>query len=461
MAQDCELEGSIDDLASCEPDDDDRDDDHGEDSESAARTEVTPPRSDWILRVHLLDVGAGACQLIEPQDDRCPVTVVDCGTKGNEFAMRRAEVLRYVDEVTKDRDVRIVVSHPDVDHYSYLGEIAARAGNRGHLTHIWYGGSKAAYEKKVPVASFSHGKRNKTFADILARPGDFFGLRRETVRGYERAPIRADTTIGGNDAYALLDCGSIEASAIAVNAGNSPNSKSLVVALQAASSSAEPGAPPGFGVVLAADATGQVQRVITGRACAQKRCPGGSGTARSFFDRGFPTRLVLTASHHGATTVGSNNARWGKYWRDQVGEGLSVIYSAGTMGDGSGPEMQYGHPMRRAVSTYFPRVDDRSGDRGHEIVVCGSRQGKVRICENIRTRSPAYLTATNGTIVVQWDGEHAQTRCVVPDRPRGPTPAHLRSGCSGSEPPDGDGHDSTQPPPSPATRYRRTAMRPG
>jgi competence protein ComEC len=90
---------------------------------------------------------------------------------------------------------------------------------------------------------------------------------------------------------------------------------------------------------------------------------------------------VLTSSHHGASTAGSNSFSWAAAMAPEV-----LISSAGN---------RFFHP--RCVAT--DRFITLAVTKGHDVR-CGTSSGYIAS----RTRSAHYVTAVNGTIIVTSNG---------------------------------------------------------
>lgn len=92
---------------------------------------------------------------------------------------------------------------------------------------------------------------------------------------------------------------------------------------------------------------------------------------------------VLSGSHHGARTHGSNSRRWPETTAREV-----VVFSAGR---------KFGHPQCDAVGRFESSVADT--DRHPTQFGEGSAYQPVR-----NTRQAIYMTEINGTIIVTSDG---------------------------------------------------------
>lgn len=104
--------------------------------------------------------------------------------------------------------------------------------------------------------------------------------------------------------------------------------------------------------------------------------------ARLNFDGNVKT-TVLSGSHHGARTHGSNSPRWAETTAREV-----VVFSAGR---------KFDHPQCDAVGRFESSVADT--DRHPTQFGEGSAYQPVR-----NTRQAIYMTEINGTIIVTSDG---------------------------------------------------------
>lgn len=73
-----------------------------------------------LLRVHVFDVGAGNCVLLEcpgrNSDGKRVNVLVDCGS--NEANDNQLKVVHNIVELSRDRELNVVLSHPDQDHHN-------------------------------------------------------------------------------------------------------------------------------------------------------------------------------------------------------------------------------------------------------------------------------------------------------------------------------------------------------
>lgn len=220
-----------------------------------------------LMRVHFLNSGTGACQVVE-----CPGAapiIFDCGSTGHSDPdMDREEVVAYVQAILDEsgQAPRVVISHADRDHYSYVPDVM---GDRTPES-IWLGGERSEYGSPVAAWLNTHGA---VIHDDFA-PG--FSNNGQPVAG--------------------LGCGPADTRILTVNNGTSKNAQSLVAAVQHGT----------FSVVFTGDAEGETQQSVLAN------FPGLRAT-------------LLSGSHHGASTHDSNDAVWANAILPEV-----VVFTTGT-----------------------------------------------------------------------------------------------------------------------------------
>lgn len=239
---------------------------------------------------------------------------------------------------------RVVVSHPDRDHISLipmvLGDAAPSAVMLGGCpadTGGCYSGTslgpwvRQMQESSVPVTD--------TF------PAGFSN---------------------GGQPIPELACGGGQTWILTTSVGDTKNSRSMMNYLKVGS----------FSVIFSGDATDATQE---------------SAVANN---GGEPFKVaVLTGSHHGATTHGSNNAAWAASTNPLV-----LVFSAGT---------KYHHPSCDAARAYEARGSLLQAV-AHDFQ-CGDASGYQRS----QPRVAAYDTETDGVITVTSDGEIMDVSCSL------------------------------------------------
>lgn len=304
-------------------------------SKRASRLVRTPPEKDVDeLRIHYLNVGSGSCTLVECPGPNAPPMIIDCGSVGVfSFDLDGPEAATYIRSVLSNHDTapNVVISHPHTDHYDLIAEILAGT----QAENVWLGGDAAGYDK----AGFPEWQEAQELggADVHAdHPADFH-----------------------NDEQAMdpvvLGCGLADVFTLTVNTGDSPNPNSHVMEIRYQD----------FGATFTGDAEGITE-----------------GQADTNYDGNVKT-TVLSASHHGASSHGSNGSDWIDATDPEI-----VIFS-------SGPRFE--HPRCNVVARYEQELAVAPPHPTH----CGDNNGFKR--ENA-SRLAKYVTATNGLIVITSDG---------------------------------------------------------
>jgi beta-lactamase superfamily II metal-dependent hydrolase len=287
-------------------------------------------RRDDELRVHFLNVGAGSCALVEfPGANNPPPMIVDCGSLApTSNSMTRDQARTYIKNILHGRPVNVVLSHADRDHYGWISTVLEDVPVR----NIWQGGDPSQYA----ADSFP--------AWIKGRVSNGAVQRQRFPRNFHNDdPIDARIT---GDASAFV---------WTVNAGDSKNGQSLVLEI----------VYQDFNVVFTGDAEGDTEQQV-----------------RDNYDDNVKA-TVMTGSHHGARTHGSNGAGWA-----QATSPALVIFSAGR---------SFGHPQCDAVRRFegiVTRVASHPTQCGR-----GSHYDPVRA-----TTAGVYVTELNGRIVLTSNG---------------------------------------------------------
>jgi competence protein ComEC len=283
------------------------------------------------IRIHYLNVGTGTCTLVECPGANSPPMIVDCGSTGRAAPDLNAdEVRQYTHSVILRHSVapNVVLSHADRDHYSFistiLGEIQAQ--------HIWLGGNQADYG--------SDG-----FQEWL---GSQIGGGAQLHEGFPENWSNSGQPLGLG-----LNCGPAATYVLTVNTGASKNAQSLVLMIEYKD----------FTAVFTGDAEGSTEQQAV----------------ENYGDSLKAT--VLTASHHGASTHGSNSVNWATSTNPTV-----TIFSAGD---------RFEHPRCIAVQRYSSVASTIEHD-----VRCGDT-GNFR---NYRSQQAHYMTRTSGAVIVSSDG---------------------------------------------------------
>ena len=309
---------------------------------ASERSEEPPPeRLEDELRVHFYNVGAGTCTLVECPGPNARPIIIDCGNlEGgrDDHTISNTALKRRIENTLDGHSPEVVLSHSDKDHVSLIPHVLVGI----EVVAIWQGDDPRQYRNRV---------------------GDW--VSDEQKRGAELHSDFPKNWHNDDEPIANgLDCGDASSYVLTVNSGHGEhgdqgedddNDNSLVLML-------EYGA---FRIIFTGDATG-----VTENAAMEN----------------FKTKLratVLAASHHGASTEGSNSKMWARETKPQV-----VIYSAGKL---------YGHPTCAARQ----RLDYNLAETPKHAAICGESSGGY-------DRSPSeraeYMTHVNGAITVTTNG---------------------------------------------------------
>ena len=249
------------------------------------------------IRVTFVNIGAGLCTVIECPGDPAQTAPIlyDCGSSGRgDTGLDRNGAVQFVRTILGRYGVppRVVVSHPDGDHYNYVTAIMGNV----NASSIWLGAQAADY--------------NVTFQQWLQAQQQA-GV---AVNVFNQGASNNGQPIGG------LACGAglLPASGtflLTVNAGDDPNAKSLVLRI----------------------AYGQFQATLTGDATAET-LTSLMYNYRGGVANGAIATTLLGAPHHGSVTEGSNSFVWPQVFQPRI-----VVYSAGE---------RYFHPRCQAIGVY-------------------------------------------------------------------------------------------------------------
>ena len=299
-----------------------------------------PAASAEELRIHFLSTGAGTCTVVECPGANAPPMIIDCGS----FPGSRSD-MALTEEQTRER-IRsilarhsavpnVVLSHGDIDHYNLIPKVLehVRVGN------IWQGGLEDTYGP--PDGAFRKWLTAQTSNGAKLHNG---------------LPPRWH-----NNGKALgegLSCGLASTYVLTVNTDTrEKNASSLMLMIEYGE----------FTAIFSADADGLSEE-----------------SAAANFHRAVKA-TVLTASHHGAQTHKSNNARWIAATSPNV-----VIYSSGK---------KYGHPRCPVTQRFAPVLSPAPVHKTH----CNTSQNYS--ARKITTSQRAdYVTDAVGSVVVSSNG---------------------------------------------------------
>ena len=320
-----------------------------------------PPPS---IKVHVIDVGAGSCVLVEMPDPTKPVLLVDCGQdvwKGAGVSGSTASA--HARKIIGKRKVALVLTHPHADHYSLVDNVLDRGGPSLELSTVWLGG-------KLDEYSADGGRVQKRLAAFrAAQPAKVHDALPRTYRTpYPKGD--ADLTFGAVKAYVLAVNESVGAPQ------PDTNGKSVVLLVKYG----------WFMAVLPGDADGEVQKLA-----AQHAKAGGLPLSQA---------ALLLGAHHGSGTHSSNDQAWANAVKPQI-----MVYSAGRDTGHSGLKMHNGHPYHTVVSR-FEALKSLRGAVKHEIYqgLSASKASKREI------HSAHYLSASNGVITISSTGQKGNLR---------------------------------------------------
>lgn len=226
------------------------------------------------IRITQVNIGAGLCTVIECPGQQAQVILYDCGSSGRgDTGLTRAQAAAFVNTIRGYYNVapKVVVSHPDGDHYNYITTIM---GN-GNAASIWLGAQVADY--------------NATF--------------RTWLQAQQQAGVAVNTFQQGasnnTQPVAGLACGTANTFVLTANAGAEDNAKSVVLRI----------------------VHGQFSATLTGDATAESLASILSNYRGNI--NGLATTF-LGAPHHGSESEGSNSFVWPQVFQPRI-----VAYSAG------------------------------------------------------------------------------------------------------------------------------------
>lgn len=255
---------------------------------AAAKLALAPKKANEI-RVHTLPVGGGMCHVVECPGSGTPdPMLLDCGASAGSQGhgdLTRDGAVNEVRRLVNGRPVIVVLSHSDADHSNYVPDIFPNATD---VRSIWMGSNFSRF----PSAT-------QYWANKLQAAG---------VPVHKNFP--ADYH-GGGKSIAGLACGDANTFILTVNAANDSNGGSMMLSIDHG----------GTNMIFPGDATGVAQ-----------------DSAMTNFPGKLLRSEVVEASHHGATSLGSNAQNWADATMPRY-----LITSAGT---------SYYHPRCDAVATY-------------------------------------------------------------------------------------------------------------
>jgi competence protein ComEC len=244
------------------------------------------------LRVHLLNVGTGSCQILECPDSD-DVLIVDCGSMdGGPSDLNRGAIAGYLESIGARGNVKVVLTHPHENHYN---RIPALLGER-EAASIWLGGVFDGYGGETP-------DRIDDWLDAQAKAGVPIYVGFPPAYGNRGVPV------------AGLSCGTAETFILTTNVGDDPNTNSLMLLVQHES----------FRIVFAGDAQAATEE-----------------SALANFGALLARASVVVAANHGDSDAGGNGTNWARHVAPQA-----VVFSAGGA---------HGQPGRAVGDRYLEAV---------------------------------------------------------------------------------------------------------
>lgn len=256
---------------------------------------VTPSRRGDVgdpLKVHILNIGSGSCQIVECPDSD-DLLIADCGSmKPSSTDLSREDISTYLSDNNLEGEIILTLSHPHEDHYN---RVVALMGERTPRS-IWLGGEFNGYGGEGE-------DRIDRWLDKQRRAGV------PLYDGFD--PHFANRGMPVKE----LACGSAETYILTVNVGSNPNENSMLLLVEYGN----------FRILFSGDAEGTTE-----------------DSAMDNFGALLRNTSVLTSSHHGASTEASNDFDWVEGTLPQV-----VVFSSG---------LSHEHPKKEVVERYWDEV---------------------------------------------------------------------------------------------------------
>lgn len=266
--------------------------------------------------------------------------LLDCGASAGSQGhgdLKPDVAVAEVRKLINGRPTIVVLSHSDADHSNYVPDIFP---NAAEVRSIWMGSNFWRF----PAAT-------QYWANRLEAAG---------------VPVYRDFTPdyhGGGRSIPALACGTADTFILTVNAAKDPNGGSLMLSIDHGDTH----------MIFPGDATGAAQ-----------------DSAMANFPGDLLVSTVVEASHHGATSHGSNAQNWADATMPRY-----LITSAGT---------SYYHPRCDAVASYV-KAGRLYGAPEHNFT-CGNSGGWS---PTTRTDEAIFNTEESGTIVITADTDPGST----------------------------------------------------
>lgn len=302
------------------------------------------------LRIHALNVGAGACIVLE-----CPgsndVMLYDCGSlKRSSTDLTKQQVRDYVLGVVKQTEPIVMMSHAHADHVNLIPYVLKDTKARS----IWIGGLQTDYGSDADET----GVKADLNAWIQGQVSNGVPLKHEFEPAFNNGGEPVDElTCGDAQTYILT----VNAEPVAgANDNRRMHANNLMVLVKYGD----------FKAILTGDAVGEAEAAALGS-----------------FGALVGNTTLLFASHHGAQSYGSNSDIWASAVRPKI-----VLYSADT-------HPTYGHP-KGAIVDKFRSLGSLKKTKPHLIW----KDPKKDSDPKIETRLAEYVTVLSGTLVIESDG---------------------------------------------------------
>ncbi len=299
------------------------------------------------LRIHYLSIGSGSCTVVECPGENASPMIIDCGslsgTRGAN-ALDEVQAASAINEILSNHSARpnLALSHADVDHYNYVGSIL------DHLKfkNIWLGGEMASYPDPIKELLETQRSEHEANLNVNLKPG-FHNNQME---------------MGDK-----LSCGAASVYVLTAMSGDSKNANSLVLSIDYGD----------FSAIFTGDAEVSTEK-----------------SAIENFDGAVKT-TVLSGSHHGADTHGSNGSTKGatggvSSWPEMTAPKV-LVYSHGK---------RFGHPRCAITKNYHDTLAIVDPHPMH----CGKNNNDNTPAPMV-SRLAEYSTHVSGTVVITTDGE--------------------------------------------------------
>lgn len=304
------------------------------------------------LEVHFINVGQGDSTLVKCPDGE--TILVDCGSTGHfDEGYVRGYLREHLDPDSPRIDL-LVITHPDRDHYNKIVKVT-----NGNIF-----GPKIEVGRVALVGNTSEysSERVNDFLDTF--PSDRFEDMEAT--DYNVGPPVRDIDICGDTVVSVLAAGVSESG----SSVSPTNTRGIVVLVRYGD----------FDVLLTGDATRVTQRNILDRFAN---------------DLGELEAVeVLKVSHHGSRATSMMDPNDRNAWLETIQPDIAIFSASGTNG--------FGHPSVKLAKVLKPFTFEVEP---HDLILWDGAHNKSSASTIAQYEGESmFLTATNGTIVVESDG---------------------------------------------------------